>query len=315
MESKNNWKAWLYLAPVIILMAVFTFYPIVNTIGISFLKNYDTLTGTHDGFTFDNYLEILHLKPTFEQGTMKLYEDEFIKVALPNTLLITFVTVPLSIIIALAIAIALNSIKRLQKIFQTIFFMPYVTNAIAIGMVFSVIFDQNGVFNYIFHTNINWLYARSSGSAPNYWAAFFALCVYIVWHSLPYKILIFLGGLQNIDGQYYDAAKVDGSSKWKMVRKVTIPLLSPQILYVMITSFIGGFKEYTSVVALFGAEGGSFLESTGPSSMKTVAFYIYDYMKNTSGLQIAAAGAVILLIIILIFTVIQKEVAKRKVHY
>ena len=193
--------------------------------------------------------------------------------------------------------------------------MPYVTNAIAIGMVFSVIFDQNGVFNYIFHTNINWLYAGSSGSAPNYWAAFFALCVYIVWHSLPYKILIFLGGLQNIDGQYYDAAKVDGSSKWKMVRKVTIPLLSPQILYVMITSFIGGFKEYTSVVALFGAEGGSFLESTGPSSMKTVAFYIYDYMKNTSGLQIAAAGAVILLIIILIFTVIQKEVAKRKVHY
>ena len=331
MESKNNWKAWLYLAPVIILMAVFTFYPIVNTIGISFLKNYDTLTGTHDGFTFDNYLEILHLKPTFEQGTMKLYEDEFIKVALPNTLLITFVTVPLSIIIALAIAIALNSIKRLQKIFQTIFFMPYVTNAIAIGMVFSVIFDQNGVFNYIFHTNINWLYAGSSGSAPNYWAAFFALCVYIPPHSLPPTLptsspappplaapptpLIFLGGLQNIDGQYYDAAKVDGSSKWKMVRKVTIPLLSPQILYVMITSFIGGFKEYTSVVALFGAEGGSFLESTGPSSMKTVAFYIYDYMKNTSGLQIAAAGAVILLIIILIFTVIQKEVAKRKVHY
>ncbi len=315
MESKNNWKAWLYLAPVIILMAVFTFYPIINTIGISFLKNYNTLTGTNDGFTFDNYLEILHIKPTAQVGNLVIYEEEFVKTALPNTLLITFVTVPLSIIIALAIAIALNSIKKFQKILQTIFFMPYVTNAIAIGMVFSVIFDQNGVFNYIFHTNINWLYAGSSGTAPNYWAGFFALCVYIVWHSLPYKILIFLGGLQNIDGQYYDAAKVDGSSKWKMIRKVTIPLLSPQILYVMITSFIGGFKEYTSVVALFGAEGGSFLESTGPSSMKTVAFYIYDYMSNPSGLQIAAAAAVVLLLIILAFTAIQKQVAKRKVHY
>ena len=316
MESKNNWKAWLYLAPVIILMAVFTFYPIINTVSISFLKNYNTLSGTHDGFTFDNYLEILTIKPSaYGAGNKPIYDKEFLYVALPNTLLITFVTVPLSIIIALAIAIALNSIKPFKKILQTIFFMPYVTNAIAIGMVFSVIFDNDGIFNYIFKTNINWLYAGSSGTAPNYWAGFFALCVYIIWHSLPYKILIFLGGLQNIDGQYYDAAKVDGSSKWKMVRKVTIPLLSPQILYVMITSFIGGFKEYTSVVAIFGPDGGSFLKTTGPESMRTVAYYIYDQMDSSTSLQYAAAGAVILLIIIMIFTVIQKQVAKKRVHY
>ncbi|MFA6625064.1 MAG: hypothetical protein WCS80_04815, partial [Bacilli bacterium] len=140
MESKNNWKAWLYLAPVIVLMAVFTLYPIINTVGISFLKNYDSLYKTYDGFTFDNYLEILHIKPYLEVGAMSFYRDEFVMVALPNTLLITFITVPLSIIIALAIAIALNSIKVFQKVFQTIFFMPYVTNAIAIGMDFSVIF-------------------------------------------------------------------------------------------------------------------------------------------------------------------------------
>jgi ABC transporter, permease protein len=316
MESKNNWKAWLYLAPILVLLVVFTFYPIINTIGISFLKNYNTLYGTHEGFTFDNYLEILRLKPTGEgAGGVLYYNDEFIGVALPNTLLITFVTVPLSIIIALAIAIALNSIKVFQKIFQTIFFMPYVTNAIAIGMVFSVIFDNDGVFNFIFNSDINWLYAGNSGVAPNYWAGFFALCVYSIWHALPYKILIFLGGLQNVDKQYYDAAKVDGSSKWKTIRKVTIPLLSPQILYIMITSFIGAFKEYTSVVALFGADGGSFLESTGPSSMKTVAFYIYDQMANPNALQYAAAGAVVLLLIIMFFTLIQKQVSKKRVHY
>ena len=315
MESKNNWKAWLYLAPVIILMAVFTFYPILNTVGISFLKNYNSLQHTSDGFTFDNYLEILRIKPQKEILGYKVYFDDFIKVALPNTLIITFITVPISIILALAIAIALNSIKKFQKIFQTIFFMPYVTNAIAIGMVFSVIFDNNGIFNYIFGTNISWLYAGSSGNNPNYWAALFALSTYIIWHSLPYKILIFLGGLQNIDGQYYDAARIDGSSKFKIIRRVTIPLLSPQILYVMITSFIGAFKEYTSVVALFGSDGGSFDATTGPSSMKTVAFFIYDQMKKTNSLQYASAGAVVLLIIILLFTLVQKVVAKRRVHY
>ncbi len=315
MESKNNWKAWLYLAPVIVLMAVFTFYPILNTIGISFLKNYDSLQHTSDGFTFDNYLEILKIKPQKEILGYKVYFKEFIDVALPNTMIITFITVPISIILALSIAIALNSVKKFQKIFQTIFFMPYVTNAIAIGMVFSVIFDNNGIFNYIFGTNTAWLYAGSSGSNPNYWAALFALSTYIIWHSLPYKILIFLGGLQNIDGQYYDAARIDGSSRFKIIRRVTIPLLSPQILYVTITSFIGAFKEYTSVVAIFGADGGSFDGSTGPSSMKTVAFFIYDQMKKTNTLQYASAGAVILLLIILVFTGVQKYVAKRRVHY
>jgi len=314
MESKNNWKAWLYLAPVLILTMVFTFYPIINTLGISFLDNYDSLYHTYDGFTFDNYLEILMLKPVTTSAIGNVYITEFIQVALPNTLLITFITVPISIFIALVIAIALNSIKFMKKIFQTIFFMPYVTNAIAIGMVFSVIFDNNGIVNYIFKTNIHWLYA-GSGSNPNYWAALFALSVYIIWHSLPYKILIFLGGLQNIDGQYYDAARVDGSSKMKIIRRITIPLLSPQILYVMITSFIGAFKEYTSVVAIFGANGGSFDGSTGPTSMKTVAFYIYDQMSSTHTLQYAAAAAVILLIIILLFTLVQKQVSKKKVHY
>ena len=313
MESKNNWKAWLYLSPVLVLMAVFTFYPIINTIGISFLKNYNTLTGANDGFTFDNYLEILMLKPSFETaGGFVIYDEVFLKEALPNTLLITFVTVPLSIFLALAIAIVLNSIKFLKKIFQTIFFMPYVTNATAIGMVFSVLFDNHGLINFIFNSNVKWLFPEN-GVLPNYWTAFFVLCVYIVWHSLPYKILIFVGGLQNIDGQYYDAAKIDGASRFKMVRKVTVPLLSPQILYIFITSLIGGFKEYTSVVALFGTTGGQFQGGFG--TMKTVAYYIYDYIDNPTGLQFAAAGAVLLLIIIMFFTALQKIVSKKRVHY
>lgn len=316
MDSKNNWKAWLYLAPAIILMAVFTFYPILNTVIISFQKNYDSVLQASDGFTFDNYLEILMIKPKITTVAGEdIYITEFITTALPNTLILTFITVPISIILALTIAIALNSIKWFKKILQTIFFMPYVTNAIAIGMVFSVIFDNNGVVNYIFNLgNKAWIYAGTSGTSPTYWAGLFAICTYIVWHSLPYKILIFLGGLQSIDAQYYDAAKIDGSSKWKIVRKITIPLLSPQIVYVMITSFIGAFKEYTSVVGIFGSEG-NFSTSYMPKSMTTVVYYIYNQMSQTNTLQYAAAGAVILLIIIFIFTMIQTTWSKKRVYY
>lgn len=309
METKNNWKAWLYLAPVIILLAVFTFYPIVNTFVVSLQDNYNAINNTSKGFTLDNYANIL--------TPGKYYFQQVIQTALPNTLLLTFITVPCSIILALLIAICLNSIPFVKKILQTIFFLPYVTNAIAIGMVFAVIFDTRfGVINSIFGIEgFPWLmYNPSTGQAVNYWSAVFAVSFYIVWCSLPYKILIFLGGLQNIDQQYYDAAKIDAASRTKTTLKITVPLLSPQILYVMITSFIGAFKEYDNIIGLFGDTGGSFDASTGPTSMKTIVFFIYEQIA-ANRLQYACAAAVILFIIILIFTGIQFAVSKRRVHY
>ena len=312
MESKNNWKAWLYLAPVIILLAVFTFYPIINTVYVSFLKDYNYTRGTHAGFTFENYVAVL--TPYSDLGGAMF--DRVMKTALPNTLLITIITVPLSIIISMLIALALNSIKPLKKLFQTIFFMPYVTNAIAIGMVFSVIFSTDyGIFNNLLGTsNLAWIYKTPSSEAVNYWRALFAICFYIVWHSLPYKILIFLGGLQNIDAQYYDAAKIDSAPKWKTALKITVPLLSPQILYMMITSFIGSFKEYNSVIGLFGAKAGNFDSTTGPSSMQTMVFFIYDQVAKDN-VHYASAASIFLFIIIMAFTVIQNQVSKKRVHY
>jgi multiple sugar transport system permease protein len=312
MESKNNWKAWLYLAPILILLAVFTFYPIINTFYVSFLKDYSYMTGTHKGFTFENYLAVLTPYSKFGTANFELV----MRTALPNTLLITIITVPISIILSMIIALALNSIKVLKKLFQTVFFMPYVTNAIAIGMVFSVIFSTDyGIFNFLFGLGKTaWIFKSPSSDAVNYWNALFAICFYIVWHSLPYKILIFLGGLQNIDQQYYDAAKIDSSPKWKTTLKVTVPLLSPQILYMMITSFIGSFKEYSSVIGLFGAEGGSFDVTTGPSSMKTMVFFIYDQVADNK-VHIASAAAVILFAIIMLFTLVQNKVSSKRVHY
>ena len=308
MESKNNWKAWLYLAPALILMAVFTFYPLINTFFISFLKNYDYRSGANDGFTFDNYGIVLGLVEKIP-GIAESKVTSFVQYALPNTLIITFITVPVSVILALFIAIGLNNIKWCQKIFQTIFFMPYVTNIIAIGMVFSVIFSNNGIFNNLFGiSGTQWISVGAS------WGnSMFVLCLYIIWSALPYKILIFTSGLQGIDKQYYEAAKIDSTSKLKTALKITIPLLSPQILYITITSFIGAFKEYNAVIGLFNR---SYTSSGNVNDLYTVVYFIYDQLNgNNPQMQIAAAGAVVLFAIIMVFTVVQMWISKKKVHY
>lgn len=334
--EKNNWKAWLYLAPALILLAVFVFYPLINTIVQAF-QVYNIDTQSSSGFTWDNFGTVLGLVGKngssekiyrwmcsqdakgqwFYQdasGTwiQAYFQEDVLKYALPNTLIITFVTVPISIFISLLISVGLNSIKAFKKIFQTIFFVPYVTNAIAVGMVFAVLFDYEGIINYVFHLGSNTLWLDQGAGLHGYdaWRPMFALCVYIIWHSLPFKILIFLSGLQNIDKQYYDAAKIDCAGKWKTMMNVTVPLLSPQILYIMITSFIASFKEYTSVVGLFGSAS---TDGGGTKNMYTIVYYIYDMIKGNVGY--GAAAAVLLFLVILLFTAIQFQVSKKRVYY
>lgn len=299
--SKNNWKAWLYLAPAVILISVFLLYPLINTIFIAFTENYIYAAGTFDGFTINNFGVILGLTKMSSGAT----ESYFVNFAIPNTLIIVFVTVPISTLLALIISVALNSIKWLQKFLQTVFFLPYVTNAIAVGMVFSVIFDQQGVINYIFNTNTLWIYGADR------WTAMIPLCIYIIWSSLPFKILILLSGLQGIDKQYYQAAQIDACSRNKVLWKITVPLLSPQILYILITSFMGAFKEYTSVVGLFNGPGT--MGTNGDPNMFTIVYYVYQNLSTNTSL--AAAAAVFLFVIILVFTFFQFAVSKKKVHY
>ncbi len=298
-ESTNNWRAWLYLAPVLILMAVFLIYPLIDTIFISFMKDYDYIKGTFNGFTLENYGAILGL--TEINGG---YETRILQYAIPNTFFLVFATVIPSIIIALLIAVALNSIKWFQKVLQTIFFLPYVTNTIAVGMVFSVLFDSQGVINFIFGiTGKQWIYGASR------WDAMLPLCIYIIWSSLPFKILIFLSGLQGIDKQYYQAAKIDAAPKHKVLWRITVPLLGPQILYIMVTSFIAAFKEYSSIVGLFNGPG----TTTGTYELYTIVYYIYDNLNSHT--SFAAAAAVLLFIVILIFTFLQMGISKKRVYY
>ena len=311
VDSKQQWKAWLYLAPAIVLLLVFTVWPIINTVRLAFLEGYNALEATW-GATYNigigNFLEVLD------------YED--FTTCVVNTIVLTFLTVPASTILALLIAVALNSIKPLQKFLQTIFFLPYVTNSIAIGMVFAAMFniiglrpdgssaDTWGIVNNIIMffggEPVNWINAQSS-----WWANMAVMTVYIVWNALPFKILILLGGLQGINKQYYDAAKVDGTSRRRVFMRITVPLLSPMLAYVFITGFIGGFKEYSSIVGIFGEKMGPV---GAPYSLNTMVGYIYQVLPDTD-YGVASAAALILFAIILVVTMINSAVSKRSVHY
>jgi len=313
VDNKQQWKAWLYLAPAIALLLVFTVWPIFNTVRMAFLENYSGLkaaAGMQFEFGIGNFLKVIEYK-------------RFIQ-CLKNTCLLCVLTVPISTLLALLIAVALNSIKWLQKGLQTIFFLPYVTNSIAIGMVFAAMFNIvgafygtenelivtagiiNNVIEFFGGKPINWINYGST-----YEANMFVMVVYIVWNALPFKILVLLGGLQSINKQYYDAAKVDGTPRRRVFTHITVPLLSPMLAYVIITGFIGGFKEYTSIVGIFG-------ENMGPPDdagrLNTMVGFIYDALETNSQGR-ASAAALILFAIILVVTLINNQVSKKRVHY
>ena len=313
VDNKQQWKAWVYLSPAIILLLVFTVWPIINTLRMAFLENYSAqaeVGGATFIFGIGNFLKVVEYKKFLQ--------------CMQNTILLCVLTVPVSTLLALLIAVALNSIKGLQKILQTIFFLPYVTNSIAIGMVFAAMFNIvgsfhgteneliqtvgiiNNVLEFFGFDRVNWINAGSP-----YWANITVMVVYIVWNALPFKILVLLGGLQSINAQYYDAAKVDGTSRTRIFTRITVPLLSPMLAYVIITGFIGGFKEYTSIVGIFG-------ETMGPPDdagrLNTMVGFIYEALENKHQGR-ASAAALILFVIILIVTQLNMKFGKKSVHY
>ena len=311
VDNKQQWKAWLYLSPAIILLLVFTVWPIINTLLMAFQNGYSAnlaKAGQTFQFGIANFRKVIGYKR---------FTD-----CLFNTMILCVATVPISTILALLIAVALNSIKPLQRTLQTIFFLPYVTNSIAIGMVFAAMFNiiglrpagdvadswgiVNNVIMFLGGEPINWI---SAGSG--YWANVVVMVVYIVWNALPFKILVLLGGLQSINKQYYDAAKVDGTSRRRVFTHITVPLLSPMIAYVVITGFIGGFKEYSSIVGIFGDTMGPVHDA---GRLNTMVGFIYDSL-GTNAHGTASAAALILFGIILVVTMINTQVSKKRVHF
>ena len=295
--EKQNRKGWLYLLPAIAFLGVFLVYPLVDVFIYSLEEGFNFASQTYSGVGIYNYSYVLH--------------DPYFLQAVKNTFILVMITVPVSTGLALLIALALSSIQKLKDLFQTIYFLPYVTNTLAVGLVFMILFKKTPYTDGLANLVLGWLGAGPVDFIDGpYWAKMFVLCFYTIWVVMPFKVLILTSALASVNEQYYQAAKIDGTPKWRIFTRITLPMISPTLFYLIITGFIGAFKAYSDAVALFGTD----LNTAG---MNTIVGYVYDMLYGSSGgyPSYASAAAIILFAIVLTITCINLMVSKKHVHY
>lgn len=293
--EKKQLKAWLYLLPAIIFLGVFMLYPLIDVLIYSFEEGYNSASQTYFGTGMYNYSYVLR--------------DPYFLQAVKNTFVLVFITVPLSTGIALLISIGLSSIKAIRNLYQTIFFLPYVTNTLAVGMVFMILFKKTPYTDGLVNLILGFF-----GQSPidfidgPYWAKMLVLCIYTIWIVMPFKILVLTSALASVKKEYYDAARIDGTSHSRIFRKITLPMISPMLFYLVITGFIGAFKAYSDAVAIFGT-------NLNASEMNTIVGYVYDMLYGQSGgyPSYASAAAIILFVIVMTITCINLLVRKKLV--
>ena len=295
--EKQNRKGWLYLLPATLFLGAFMVYPLIDVFVYSLEEGFNFASQSFSGVGLYNYSYVLH--------------DPYFLQAVKNTFILVMITVPLSTGLALLISVGLSSIQKLREWFQTIYFLPYVTNTLAVGLVFMIIFKKTPYTDGLANLILGWF-----GAAPvdfidgPYWAKMFVLCFYTIWVVMPFKVLILTSALASVNEQYYQAAKIDGTPAWRTFFRITLPMISPTLFYLIITGFIGAFKAYSDAVALFGTD----LNSAG---MNTIVGYVYDMLYGSSGgyPSYASAAAIILFAIVLTITCINLMVSKKHVHY
>ena len=295
--KKNSLKAWLYLLPAILFLGCFMVYPLIDVVIYSVEEGYNSASQTYYGVGLYNFSYVLR--------------DPYFLQAVRNTFILVVITVPLSTGLALLISLGLNAIKPLRGFFQTVYFLPYVTNTLAVGLVFMILFKKTAYTDGLVN-----LMLRLFGAGPvdfidgPYWAKMFVLCFYTVWVVMPFKILILTSALASVNPDYYSAARIDGTSPGRIFRRITLPMISPMIFYLVITGFIGAFKAYSDAVALFGTD----LNSAG---MNTIVGYVYDMLYGNSGgyPSFASAAALLLFAIVLTITCINLMISRKRVHY
>lgn len=295
--EKQNRKGWLYLLPAMLFLGIFMVYPLIDVFIYSLEEGFNSASQTFTGVGLYNYLYVLH--------------DPYFLQALENTLILVAITVPVSTGLALLISLALSKVQRLRELFQTVYFLPYVTNTLAVGLVFMILFKKTTYTDGMVNLLITWFGGESVDfiSGP-YWAKMLVLCLYTIWVVMPFKILVLTGALASVDETYYNAARIDGTNSRRMFTRITLPMISPSMFYLVITGFIGAFKAYSDAVALFGTD----LNAAG---MNTIVGYVYDMLYGNSGgyPSYASAAAIILFAIVLTITMINLMVSRKHVHY
>ena len=295
--KENQIKGWLYLLPALLFLGFFLVYPLIDVFVYSFEEGYNFASQTYNGVGLYNFSYVLH--------------DPYFLQAVQNTFLMVIITVPISTGLALLIALGLSSITPLRKLYQTIYFLPYVTNTLAVGLVFMILFKKTAYSDGLINLLINWFGGKSVDFIDGpYWAKMFVMCFYVIWVVLPFKILLLTGALASVNQSYYNAARVDGTSKSRIFWRITLPMISPTVFYLIITGFIGAFKQYSDAVALFGTD----LNAAG---MNTIVGYVYDMLYGNSGgyPSYASAAAILLFVIVLTITVINLLFSRKHTHY
>ena len=295
--EKQSRKGWLYLLPAMAFLGLFLVYPLIDVLIYSFEEGFNFASQTRFGLGIYNYSYVLH--------------DPYFLQAVKNTLILVLITVPLSTILAIALSVALSSIQKLRELYQTVYFLPYVTNTLAVGLVFMILFKKTPYTDGLANLVLSWFGAGPVDFIDGpYWAKMLVLCVYTIWVVMPFKVLILTSALASVDEHLYSAARVDGTGKWRIFTKITLPMISPTVFYLVITGFIGAFKAYSDAVALFGID----LNAAG---MNTIVGYVYDMLYGDSGgyPSYASAAAIILFAIVLTITCINLLVSKKHVHY
>ena len=295
--EKQSKKAWLYLLPAAAFLGLFMVYPLIDVFVYSFEEGYNSASQTFFGVGGYNYAYVLR--------------DPYFLQALKNTFLLVIITVPLSTGLALIISLGLSSIKALKNLFQTIYFLPYVTNTLAVGLVFMILFKKTPYTEGLINLMITWFGGKGVDFIDGpYWAKLFIFSFYTIWIVMPFKILILTSALASVDETYYNAARMDGATGLRMFTRITLPMISPMIFYLVITGFIGAFKAYSDAVALFGTD-------LNAAEMNTIVGYIYDMLYGNSGgyPSYASAAAIILFTIVLTITCINLMISKKHVHY
>ena len=295
--NKRNFKGWLYLLPAMLFLGIFMVYPLIDVFIYSFEEGYNSASQTYYGTGMYNYSYVLH--------------DPYFLQAIRNTFILVVITVPLSTLLALLISVALSSVMALKKLFQTIYFLPYVTNTLAVGLVFMILFKKTAYSDGLIN-----LVLKLFGQGPvdfidgPYWAKMLVLCIYTIWIVMPFKVLILTSALASVNQNYYNAARVDGTSRFRIFIRITLPMISPTVFYLIITGFIGAFKAYSDSVALFGTD----LNAAG---MNTIVGYVYDMLYGNGGgyPSYASAAAILLFVIVLTITCINLLVSKKHVYY
>lgn len=295
--KENQIKGWLYLLPALLFLGFFLVYPLIDVFVYSFEEGYNFASQTYNGVGLYNFSYVLH--------------DPYFLQAVQNTFLMVIITVPISTGLALLIALGLSSITPLRKLYQTIYFLPYVTNTLAVGLVFMILFKKTAYSDGLVNLLINWFGGKSVDFIDGpYWPKMFVMCFYVIWVVLPFKILLLTGALASVNQSYYNAARVDGTSKSRIFWRITLPMISPTVFYLIITGFIGAFKQYSDAVALFGTD----LNAAG---MNTIVGYVYDMLYGNSGgyPSYASAAAILLFVIVLTITVINLLFSRKHTHY